>query len=427
MGFGVQWSLKNNLRDLYQEGAQLPLSRMQMIGWFGFICMPLFYFVWHDLAPQPYESLGLRLFSLVFSVPLVLSPWLPQSFRIAYPVLFWGLVTYCLPFFFTFMLLANRGSEGWVQSCISGVFLFFFLGHWRYMLQLTIFGIAVGVLAYVVFGAGVFTLSPEFMRGLPVIIFSLVAAGLFNVWNSRDTHRRLTAVWAASSTVAHELRTPLLSLKFSAETILDSTIPVLAPAAPAEGTKQLDASIHRIISEVDQMLVNIDLLLANARTPEGPLKMEAIESIRALVDRTINAFPFASAKDRRMVSVEAGGADFPIHGNAQMLQLVFYNLLKNAIKSVKSKGNPRTIEVKIDEREHAVVFRDSGVGIPPQVIGRIFEQFYSYPEGSGTGIGLSFCRQIMAAMGGQIRVESRPGEGASFFLKFDKPKGANQQ
>ncbi|HEY4373818.1 MAG TPA: HAMP domain-containing sensor histidine kinase [Burkholderiales bacterium] len=420
MRFAVQWSLKGYLRDLYQEGAQLPLSRMQMIGWFGFICMPLFYFVWHDLAPQPYESLPLRLFSLVFSLPLVLSPWLPASFRVAYPVLFWGLVTYCLPFFFTFMLLSNRGSEGWVQSCISGVFLFFFLGHWRYMLQLTIFGIVVGILSYMIFGAGQFSMSPEFMRGLPVIIFSLVAAGLFNVWNSRDTHRRLTAVWAASSTVAHELRTPLLSLKFSAETILDSTIPVLAPAAPPAGTKQLDESVHRIINEVDQMLVNIDLLLANARTPEGPLKVEAIDSIRALVELAISSFPFASAKDQRMVTVVVG-EDFATRGNTQMLQLVFYNLLKNAIKSVKSKGGKRSIEVQVDAQAHSVVFRDSGVGISPQVIGRIFEQFYSFPEGSGTGIGLSFCRQIMAAMGGEIRVASRPGEGASFFLRFHRP------
>jgi two-component system CAI-1 autoinducer sensor kinase/phosphatase CqsS len=288
------------------------------------------------------------------------------------------------------------------------------------MLPLTIFGIFVGIVAYTIFGAGEFTLSAEFIRGLPVILFSLVAAGLFNVWNSRDTHRRLTAVWAASSTVAHELRTPLLSLKFNAETILDTTLPTIAPVAPPGGTRELGESLHRIINEVDQMLVNIDLLLANARTPEGSINVEFIESIRALVDRAIDSFPFASAKDRRIVSVQAGAEDFATRGNPQMLQFVFYNLLKNAIKAVKKKGGKRTIEVRIVAASHSIVVRDSGPGIPPQAMGRIFEQFYSFPEGSGTGIGLSFCRQIMAAMGGEIRAESPPGEGASFFLRFDR-------
>src|SRR5205807_5506946 len=97
------------------------------------------------------------------------------------------------------------------------------------------------------------------------------------------------------------------------------------------------------------------------------------------------------------------------------LRQVFYNLLDNAIKYTPPGG---TIEVGVGAEPGAAVVavRDSGIGIPPEHLPHVFERFYrvdkarSRAEG-GTGLGLSIARSIVAAHGGSIALDSKPGEG----------------
>ena len=105
------------------------------------------------------------------------------------------------------------------------------------------------------------------------------------------------------------------------------------------------------------------------------------------------------------------------------VQTVFQNVLENALKY--SAGQPKPVEVAIKPSEGCVTatVKDFGVGIPKEDQEKVFEPFYRVDksrtkETGGYGLGLSLCRAIMKAHGGEISIESAPGEGTQVVLKF---------
>jgi signal transduction histidine kinase len=112
--------------------------------------------------------------------------------------------------------------------------------------------------------------------------------------------------------------------------------------------------------------------------------------------------------------------DMPlVLGNSARLCQVFLNLLINAAHAI-SPGQVERNEIKlvarVDEAHRVIVeVHDTGCGIPPEKLGRIFEPFFTTkPVGEGTGLGLSVCQSIVSSHGGDISVESEPGQGTTF-------------
>jgi chemotaxis family two-component system sensor kinase Cph1 len=108
--------------------------------------------------------------------------------------------------------------------------------------------------------------------------------------------------------------------------------------------------------------------------------------------------------------------------NSQLVQL-FQNLIGNALKFHGPEA-PR-IHIGVEERDEAWEFsvRDNGIGIEPQYFDRIFMMFqrlHSKDEYPGTGIGLAICKKIIDRHGGNIRVESQPGNGSTFYFTLPK-------
>lgn len=107
------------------------------------------------------------------------------------------------------------------------------------------------------------------------------------------------------------------------------------------------------------------------------------------------------------------------------LRLLFQNLLSNAIKFSKPQVSPR-VEVSCMETEshHKFAFRDNGIGIEKEnqdEVFRIFKRLYPQSTYSGTGVGLARCRKIVELHGGRIWVDSKPGEGSTFYFTISKP------
>ena len=93
---------------------------MGALGFFGF---PTYYIVWAKLLPQPYESLGLRLFGSALFFPLMLVRRLPRRLRGWVPLYWYLAMTFAMPYFFTYMLLQNGGTVAWLLSHLCSVFL----------------------------------------------------------------------------------------------------------------------------------------------------------------------------------------------------------------------------------------------------------------------------------------------------------------
>jgi signal transduction histidine kinase len=93
---------------------------------------------------------------------------------------------------------------------------------------------------------------------------------------------------------------------------------------------------------------------------------------------------------------------------------VFLNLLANAAQAIPATGSI-TIETRRDNGSAVVAISDTGPGIAPEILGRIFDPFYTTkPVGEGTGLGLSISYEIVKKHGGYIRAENAPGGGATF-------------
>jgi signal transduction histidine kinase len=113
-----------------------------------------------------------------------------------------------------------------------------------------------------------------------------------------------------------------------------------------------------------------------------------------------------------------------VSADSLRIEQVFTNLLANALKFTPRGGR---IDVAADERgaDILVTVADSGVGIPAEHLGRVFDRFYRVPmpAGSaveGTGLGLSICKAVVEEHGGRIWVESRVGRGSTFFVTIPK-------
>jgi len=213
------------------------------------------------------------------------------------------------------------------------------------------------------------------------------------------------------SNVSHELRTPLASIKALAETLQDGALDD-PPAARR--------FLARMQTEVDALTQMSTELLDLSRIESGqvPLQLKPTSPSQLL----------QSAADRMKAQAERAGLnlyvenspDLPlIPADCSRLEQVLVNLIHNAIKFTPSGG-----EIRLFSKRNGKYVRfdvsDTGVGIDPDDLPRIFERFYkadrARSKSGGTGLGLSIARHIVEAHGGKIWAESEPEKGSTFYF-----------
>jgi len=208
---------------------------------------------------------------------------------------------------------------------------------------------------------------------------------------------------------SHELRTPLAAMRAELDVSLMGDD--LSPAARdvLESTRE----------EVDRMSRIVANLLTLARADEGKLQLlttdvDLSEAIQAAVRPLL---PLADAKRLRL---DVNGEHCQADADPQRLHQALTNFIENAIKFSEPGGE---VSVSAWQRngEVGVTVKDTGPGIPPDARAQVFDRFYRGDparrrEGSGSGLGLSICREVADAHGGRVWVESEEGEGSSFSL-----------
>lgn len=214
--------------------------------------------------------------------------------------------------------------------------------------------------------------------------------------------------------LSHELRNPLT--------------PVLAAASALEGDLRLpadvkeDAAMIRRNVELETRLIEDLLDLTRVARGKLGLQMQPVDVIAILREAVQICEIDLNAKDLRL-TLDAKGAARAVHGDPARLQQVFWNLLKNAIKFTPPGGQIH-IQGGAAEGRVLIRFRDSGEGIDPTFLPRIFEAFEQAEgaterPGGGLGLGLAICRALVKAHGGSIRAESPgKGQGATFTVEL---------
>lgn len=396
------------------------------------IAFPLYYVVWHDLFPQPYENLTLRIIGSGMFVPILFSKYWPSSWKKMMTVYWPVTLIYSLPFFFTFMLLKNNSSAVWVESTLVALFVMVLLLDWVSMILQTILGAALAWLAYYLT-----TPAPEInlavLEHLPVAVFAMVLGAICNYANDVIHVEQERAMLATAGSIAHELRTPLLGIKSGAAG-LRMHLPALIAAynlarehklsVPFIRTAHLDAMagvLERIELEVNYSNAIMEMLIANVRLSGRDSEDQSICSVGRCLELALERYPFTE-KERHLVSWEIE-QDIRFRGSELLMVHVLFNLLKNALRHIAlaGKGEIR-IRIESSPRRRRLYFRDTGSGIPALVLPHIFKRFYSAAAAGGnvigSGIGLAFCRDVMTSIGGGIDCSSEPEQFTEFVLTF---------
>jgi len=212
---------------------------------------------------------------------------------------------------------------------------------------------------------------------------------------------------------AHELRTPLTIVKGEAEVALRSN---------ADDPETYRATLESTIRECDRMIGIISnlLLLSQADTDAVQLHKEPLpfDDLLGEVAET-----FRILAEEAGLSLEVGHLPaVTVHGDRSRLHELFANLLDNAVKYTPAGGRI-TIACHADIHEVHVDISDTGIGIPEDQQGKIFDRFYRVDrsrsrETGGSGLGLSIARWIATAHGGRIEVHSAPGAGSTFTVSL---------
>lgn len=415
----------------YFEPRFLPFGLVAVVGF------PLYYFVWHYLFPQPYENLPLRLLGSALFLPVMLAKYWPDRFRRYLPVYWYSAILFALPFFFTFMLLKNNGDSVWLLSALAAAFLMVLLLDWGNLLIQFVVGVGLAWGAYSL-TTEVTQLGFLSLEHLPIYLFIVILGGVANYSSEVVKRERLRAMLATASTIAHELRTPLLGIKAGAAGLKEH-LPVLLdtyrlaraaglPVLPirAAHLDSMRGVLARIEAEADHSNTAIDMLLMNAQAAGHNRETFIPCSMANCVETALRRYPFASVRERSLVNWDKD-SDFSFLGTELLVVHVLFNLLKNAVYHI-TKAGKGNISIRLETAPEGgkLIFRDTGPGIPPSVLPHIFTRFYTWSwrgdGGSGAGIGLAYCRSVMEAFGGSIVCESKQGEFTEFVLTFPAAK-----
>ena len=212
--------------------------------------------------------------------------------------------------------------------------------------------------------------------------------------------------------VSHELRTPLSLIKSAAETLLDG-----AKSDPAA----LDRLLKIVDRHADRLTLLIDDLLLLAKLDSGRIELHPEPA--ALRPATQEVFDDlarrAAMRDVRLENAVPAG--LIANADPDRLRQALSNLVDNGIKYGRIGGVLTVSGRALDDQRIEMCVKDDGPGIPVEALARVFERFYRVDkarsrEQGGTGLGLAIVKHAVQAHGGEVRVESEPGQGAAFYF-----------
>jgi two-component system response regulator PhcR len=249
---------------------------------------------------------------------------------------------------------------------------------------------------------------------------------------------RRQSILSLAGHVAHEMGTPLTSIRMLADSMEQDLPRVLAsyrhgrhPSSVA-GSEMTDDALDalarapamiRKVAERASMLMQ--LILVNAGDSTMNTATFRRFPLRRCVDDALKSYAFAPG-EAPTIAVE--GEDFEVWGSEVLMTFVLYNLLKNAIYAIRTARHG-TIWIGLQPGSpfNRLLFRDTGTGIPEDVLPRIFDEFFT-ASGSGqrSGMGLPFCRRVMDAFQGHIECRSEVGRLTELELSFPHPEDIHQ-
>ena len=219
---------------------------------------------------------------------------------------------------------------------------------------------------------------------------------------------RLTALTLLAAGVAHEIGNPLNSLHIHLQLMERKLRKV-----PQELRKDLESALQVARDEITRLDSIVQQFLGAIR----PTRLEPhLENINALVRESV-AFLQPEIDDRNVLVEQELRADLPLlEVDRNQMKQAFYNVIKNAFQAMKQNGMLR-IRTDFDDAFAIIQFSDSGGGISPENMSKIFEPYFT-TKASGSGLGLLIVRRIVREHGGEMELMSDEGQGLTLTIRL---------
>ena len=225
---------------------------------------------------------------------------------------------------------------------------------------------------------------------------------------------RAAVIGRLTSAVAHEIRNPLNFINLSIDHVRSKYAP--------EGERDHER-FDKLLGSIKEEIARLNRLVNDVLNFGRPANLNnRAFDLRATVDPVL-ALVRAQA-DQQGVEIETQLPEKPVMvaADAEKLKSCFSNIVINAIQAMPD-GGLLSIDMREDAERVVVRFVDTGPGIPEDALDRVFEPYYSTKD-TGTGLGLAVTRKIVDEHGGQIRVESAPGDGTTFEVELPRQVAA---
>lgn len=404
------------------ERSELTIDFVRYIALWGH---PLYYLLCAVIFPQPYESLVLRFGSAVTFIPILFYKRYPATFR-PWLMIYWYLwLTFTFPVVFTFLMLMNDFSGLWlVAETVSLLVFIIFVPNFFFFAFLLISGISIAYEGYVHTTGQHLVITVQIIEYFVSIPVAILLGLLVNYTNKKGAvaDERNQVLQSLAGSIAHEMRNPLGQIRNCLNSIQN-----LLPKRQREelqdpcNDKSLDSLYERVAH--GQMAVKrgvqvIDMVLDEIR--EKPIDPDSFTYLSAarITHKALEEYGYESGLERERVHLDAEDT-FMFRINETLFIFVLFNLMKNALFYLKSHTESEiTVRLKKGEQHNYLFFRDTGPGISKEDLPHIFDGFYTKGKKGGTGLGLSYCKRVMTAFGGNILCDSVKDKYTEFTLAF---------
>jgi signal transduction histidine kinase len=215
---------------------------------------------------------------------------------------------------------------------------------------------------------------------------------------------RLSAIGQLSARIAHDLRNPLSVIQNTSK-ILRIRLEDQLDAKSSEQWARLDRAVYRMSHQLEDVMDHV-------RMPQLKKKNYSLSMILQDAIERIDVPP--------NITIHPPQKDHAIFCDPEKLEIVFVNLLVNAVQAIEDNKGKITVKISDDAKDDKfaiISVTDTGIGIPQEIIGKIFEPLFTTKQ-VGTGLGLSSCKSIVEQHGGTITASSVLGNGSTFTIRI---------
>ena len=248
----------------------------------------------------------------------------------------------------------------------------------------------------------------RWLRAEAVPVGERVLITLDDITSSKEIEQTKSRI---VSSVSHQLRTPLTVIAGYLEMALDESVP-----------EQERQNALSVAAKHTERLANIvDQLVDLSRMEEKKLRLRPTD-VKQLIENATEIYQTKAKQKGVDFRMELGSGLQGLSVDPKALETIVVNLLDNAVKFTPSGGSV-TLRARIEGDCLFIEVEDTGLGIAPQELQRIFERFYTgnHPE-AGSGLGLAMVKWAAAAHGGDVKVESRVDKGSVFTVRIPMPR-----